>query len=103
MLSNLVQHLSDSDELSSCINTVLPSVVPKLGEEDVDISGAASSTIKKFLVVGRDNSYHTVTHICDTVLPGTVPMVGSPDANVSGAATNIIHEFLKVETVNHII
>ena len=46
VLSHMVQHLSDSDELSFCINIVLSSVVPMLGEQDVDIRAGSASTTR---------------------------------------------------------
>ena len=46
VLAHMVEHLSDSDELNSCINIVLPSVVPMMGEQDVDIRTGSASTIR---------------------------------------------------------
>ena len=102
VLAHMVEHLSESDELNSCINIVLPSVVPMLGEQDVDIRSGSASTILTFLNVGRDKSPQTVAHISGTALPGVVPMMGDNDTNVSDAATNMILKFLKVGTGNHL-
>ena len=102
VLAHMVEHLSDSDELNSCIKTVLPSVVPMLGDQDVDIRAGSASTILTFLNVGRDKSPQTVAHISGTALPGVVPMMGYNDTNVSDAATNMILKFLKVGTGNHL-